>query len=83
MAKSKAKTPKSYIVETPPGEYRRNRIHLKEAAVNATVLARTTSEVPNVQVKSIPQHTKDVQSESTASTQESPNNYKGNSHVLA
>ena len=60
-------------METPQGEYRRNRIHLKEAAVNV---------VPKFEVKSIPQHIKDVQSESMAHTQEYPSNNKGNSNVL-
>ena len=51
--------------------------------MNTTVLASTTSVVPKVQVKSVPHHTKDVQSEPVAPTQESPNNNnnKGNSNV--
>ena len=83
MVKSKAETPRSYIVETPQGEYRRNRIHLKEAAVNTTGPASNTSVVPKVQVKSIHQHTQDEQSEPITPTQESPDNNKGNSNVSA
>ena len=49
--------------------------------MNTTVPASTTSVVPKVQVKSAPQHTKNVQSEPTAPTQESPYNNKGNSNV--
>ena len=83
MVKSKVETPRSYIVETPQSEYRRNRIHLKVAAVNITVPAITTSVVPKFQVKSVHQHTQDVQSEPIAPTQESPNYNKGNSNVSA
>ena len=83
MVKSKAEMPRSYIVETPQGEYRRKRIHLKEAAVNTTVPASTTSVVSKVQVKSVHQHTHDVQSEPINPTQESPDNNKGNSNVSA
>ena len=43
VVKTKAETPKSYIVETPQGEYRRNRIHLKEAAVNTVPASGTQS----------------------------------------
>ena len=50
--------------------------------MNTTGPASTTSVVPKVHVKSVPQCTKDVQSEPIASTQESPNNNKGNSSVL-
>ena len=57
VVKCKAETPRSYIVETPQGGYRRNRINLKEAAVNTTVPASTTSVTPKVQVKRIHQHT--------------------------
>ena len=39
---TKPETFRSYIVETPQSEYRRNRIHLKKAAVNITVPASTT-----------------------------------------
>ena len=83
MVKSKVETPRSYIVKTPQVEYRRKRIHLKEAIVNTTVPASTTSVLPKVQIKSVPQHTKDVQSEPIAPTQEYPNNNKGNCNVLA
>ena len=79
MVKSKAERLISYIVQTPQGEYRRNSIHLKEAAVNTTVPASTTSVVPKAQVKIVPLHKKDVQSD----PQDSPNNNKGNSNVLA
>ena len=83
VATSKAETPRSYIVETPQGEYGRNRIHLKKAAMNTTVPASTTSVVPKVQVKSVHQHTQDVQSEAITPIQESPSNNKGNSNVSA
>ena len=49
--------------------------------MNTTVPASTTSVVSKVQVKSLPQHKQDVQSESIAPTQESPSNNKGNSNV--
>ena len=39
VIKSQAETPRSYIVLTPQGEKRRNRIHLREAGI-------TTNEVP-------------------------------------
>ena len=81
MVKSKADTPRSYTVETPQGEHRRNRIYLKEAAVNTTVPASTTSVVSKIEIKCVPQHTQGVQSDSIAPTQESPNNNKGNSNV--
>ena len=81
VVKSKAETPRLYIAKKPQGEYRRNRIHIKEAAMNTTVPASTTSVVPNIQVKSVHQHTQDVQNEPI--TQESPNNNKGNSNVSA
>ena len=48
-----------------------------------TVPASTTSVIPKVQVKSIQQHTQDVQSEPITPTQESPDNNKGNSNVSA
>ena len=51
MVKSKAETPRLYIVETPQGEYRRISIHT----------ATTTSATPKFQVKNVPQHTWDVQ----------------------
>ena len=53
VVKSKAEMPTSYIVKMLQGEYRRNRIHLKEAALNTTVPASTTSVVPKVQVKNV------------------------------
>ena len=82
VVKSKAETLKSYIVETPQGEYRRNKIHLKQAAVNTIVPANNTSVVPKVQVKSVYQHTHRMCKVSPiAPTQESPNNNKGNSNV--
>ena len=83
MVKSKPETHRSYIVETPQGKYRRNRIHVKEAAMNTTVPARTTSVVSKTQVKSVHQHTQDVQIEAITPTQESPDNNKGNSNVSA
>ena len=61
----------------------RNRIHLKEAAMNTTVPASTTSVVPKAQVKSVYQHTQNVQSEPNTPSQESPSNNKGNSNVAA
>ena len=83
VVKSKAATPRSYIVEMQQGEYRRKRIHLKKAAVHTTITASTTSVVPKVRVKSIHQHDQDVQSVPIAPTQESRNNNKGNSNVSA
>ena len=62
VLKSKDNTPRSYIVETSQSEYRRNRIHLKEATMNTTIPASTTSVVPKVQVK-VFINTQDVQSE--------------------
>ena len=37
VVKSKAETPQSYVVQTPHGEYRRNRLQLKEVKIPATV----------------------------------------------
>ena len=51
--------------------------------MNTTVPASTTSVVLKVQVKGVPQHMKDVQSELIVPTQKSPNNNKGNSNVSA
>ena len=81
VVKSKAETPRSYTVETPQGEYKRSRICLKEAAMNTTVPASTPSVVPKVHIKSIHQHTQDVQSEPITPTQDSPDNNKGNYYV--
>ena len=41
VVKSKAETPRSYVVSTPDGDERRNRIHLKDAGIPKVV--------PNVQ----------------------------------
>ena len=36
VVKSQAEIPHSYIIQTPQGEYRRNHLHLKEAAIPTT-----------------------------------------------
>ena len=51
--------------------------------MNTTVPANTTSVAPKAQVKSVHQHTQDVQSEPITPTHEPPDNNKGNSNVSA
>ena len=51
--------------------------------MNTIVPARSTSVVPKVQVKSVHQHTQDVQSEHITPTQGSPYNNKVNFNVSA
>ena len=62
MIKSNAETPRSYIVITPQGEKRRNRIHLREAGISANAVPKA----PNVEkVKCVllaPNKTPSVQS---------------------
>ena len=45
VIKSQAETPRSYIVITPKGEKRRNRIHLREAGISTNAVAKA----PNVE----------------------------------
>ena len=45
MIKSQAETPRSYIVLTPQGEKRRNRIHLREAGISTNAVPKA----PNVE----------------------------------
>ena len=45
VIKSQAETPRSYIVLTPQGEKRRNRIHLREAGISTNAVPKA----PNVE----------------------------------
>ena len=45
MIKSQAENPTSYIVLTPEGEKRRNRIHLREAGISTNAVPKA----PNVE----------------------------------
>ena len=61
MVKSKAETFQSYVVQITQGEYRRNRLQLKEAAITITVpITTSTTTSITVQPTSVPLYTKDV-----------------------
>ena len=62
MIKSQAETPRSYIVLTPQGEKRRNRIHLREAGICTNAVHKAPNEEKVKYVLLAPNKSPSVQS---------------------
>ena len=62
VIKSQAETPRSYIVLTPQGEKRRNRIHLREAGISTNAVPKAPNEEKVKYVLLAPNKSPSVQS---------------------
>ena len=87
VVKSKAGTPWLYLVQTPQGEYRRNKLQLQNVAITTTVPVSTgtviTTTSTTVQPTSGAQFKKDLLVKPLCPIKELPNKNKGNFNVSA
>ena len=87
VVKSKVEMTQLYVVQTPQGQYCRNRPQLREAAIPTTVPVSTssanTTTSTTVQPTSVPLYTKDVPTQTICPINELPDNNNRVSNVSA